>query len=112
MMAGKMLMVCLGFANGDMCEDVGKYLLRFDPDYGSGLGRAYWTDNASEAMLFKNAAEFFTFWKQESKLRPKRRDGKPNRPLTAYSITHADPAELNDPSLLMMVRAAHDVQGV
>jgi hypothetical protein len=110
-MAGKMLMVCLGFANGDPCEDVGKYLLRFDPDYGGGLGRAYWTDNAAEAKLFKTSEEFFSFWKQESMLRPRRRDNKPNRPLTAYSVTTADPADLNDPGLLAMVRAAHSVNG-
>ena len=38
-------------------------------------------------MKFADMSEAFECWKRQSTVCPLRADGKPNRPLTAFSIT-------------------------
>jgi len=65
----------------------GKYLLSYDPDAADGRGVATFTDDKSKAMKFKDFVEAWELWRKQSALRPTRPDGKPNRPLTAFTVT-------------------------
>lgn len=70
----------------------GRFLKNYDPDWqpegyrGPQSGRAEWTDNVHEAMHFPNQIAAYRCYMATSKTAPRRPDGKPNRPLTAYSI--------------------------
>jgi hypothetical protein len=64
----------------------GKYLKSYDPDAYDGHGAAEWTEVLGEAMHFASATDVLMFWRQESKVKPRRADGRPNRPLTAYTV--------------------------
>lgn len=70
----------------------GKFLKSYDPDWqppgytGPQSGRAEWTDNIHEAMHFSDQVAAYRCYMAQSKTVPVRPDGKPNRPLTAYSI--------------------------
>lgn len=66
---------------------VGKYLEWSDPNAKRGMGDERWTGDVSKAKQFGSFSEAMECWKAESTIRPIRPDGKPNRPLTAYSIT-------------------------
>lgn len=66
---------------------VGQALEWFDPDAHDGGGDASFTDNPRRAKLFRNAEEALREWTRPSKVAPLRLDGKPNRPLTAFSVT-------------------------
>lgn len=85
----------IGFANGAPCAIAGMYVKRFDFDHedGKGLGTFVW--DATRAMKFATAADAMAFWKTQSTTKPKRADGKPNRPFTS---THVEvvPAPGND----------------
>lgn len=65
----------------------GQYLKAYDPEAHGGLGHAEWTTDPAEAMTFPGVAEAQDCWTQVPKARPRRGDGRPNRPLTAFSIT-------------------------
>lgn len=45
------------------------------------------TDDLAEALRFPTKEAAFAAWRQQSTVMPLRPDGKPNRPLTAYSMT-------------------------
>lgn len=62
------------------------YLKTFDIEANGGRGSATLTNNINEAYKFKDINELFETWRKQSKKHPYRPDGKPNRPLTAYSI--------------------------
>ncbi len=67
----------------------GAYLASYDPDGRAGLGSITWTDDIAQAMIFPGHAEAWACWRQTSTVLPRRADGKPNRPLTAYSVSLA-----------------------
>ena len=62
------------------------YVRFFDPDAHGGRGNLVTTADPARARQFDSAIEAGNFWRQQSKVRPLRPDGKPNRPLTAYSV--------------------------
>lgn len=65
----------------------GKYLTKYDPDFRSGRGFVDGSDKIGDAIFFADKKEAMEFWKQPSKTHPIRStDGKPNRPLTAYTV--------------------------
>jgi hypothetical protein len=88
------LIVNLGGVDGSAPE--AKYLERFDPDWvppgpqrqpPAMTGRAWWTDDPAKAQRFAGPVEALTEWKRQSTVLPIRPwDGRPNRPLTAYTI--------------------------
>lgn len=55
-------------------------------DTPCGRGKAEFTKQVQQALKFKEAGEALRFWRQQSKTVPLRGDGKPNRPLTAYTM--------------------------
>lgn len=71
-------------------EDVektrGKYLQDMDADANDGRGSISWTDDISKAKGFSDVSEALAFWRTRSKVTPTRDDGRPNCPLTAYSV--------------------------
>jgi len=73
---------------------IGQYLKSYDPNAHGGRGTAEWTVDIAKAMVFPNPTALLRFWKQISKVQPIRPDGKPNRPLTAFSIL-VEPSEGN-----------------
>lgn len=65
---------------------VGWYLASYDADGNDGWGHAVWTNDPAQAIEFATATDARTCWTEQSRLRPLRLDGQPNRPLTAFSV--------------------------
>lgn len=63
-----------------------RWLQRFDADAHGGRGSIVMTKNRSEAMQFDSLQAVMECWKTQSTVQPLRDDGRPNRPLTAYTI--------------------------
>lgn len=69
------------------------WLESFDPEVSATDPPSYptgWlvtTEDPKEALLFLSFAEASDFWRIESVTVPLRPDGRPNRPLTAVSVT-------------------------
>jgi hypothetical protein len=75
----------------------GLYIQEFHPDTDPlGLGEVITTPHADMAKQFADFESAIEFWKQQSKRMPLRPDGKPNRPLTAFSITFEHTDENSD----------------
>jgi hypothetical protein len=64
----------------------GKYLQSFDPNAYEGRGYFKATADIKQAMKFQSHKEAFEFYQTQSTVMPIRPDGKPNRPLTAFTI--------------------------
>jgi hypothetical protein len=63
----------------------GKFIKRFS-DAGDYAGNITVADTAAGARVFRTKTAAFLYWRQQSKLRPRRPDGQPNRPLTAFTV--------------------------
>lgn len=61
------------------------WLQSFDLDANEGRGFVGITQVESEAMVFPDFRAAFETWRKTSEKYPVRPDGKPNRPLTAYT---------------------------
>lgn len=81
------IMRALGFANGVHCPVAGQWLKSFDHEAHNGLGDGVFTAEPSRAMRFDSFAEALEFWKKVPLCNPMRPDGKPNRPLSATTVT-------------------------
>jgi hypothetical protein len=66
---------------------VGQYLLSYDPEAYQGRGWAEWTSDRAKALVFTDYSTAWEFWRQVPRCRPKRPDGHPNRPLTAFTVS-------------------------
>lgn len=68
-----------------------EYLKSYDLDWmwpdRKGTGMCELTKNIDEAMEFDSMSAVMDAWKQQSKKMPYRSDGKPNRPLSAFTIS-------------------------
>jgi hypothetical protein len=79
---------------GTVVDDAGKptryqfpcYLKSFNPDAFDGGGSADATQDRAEAMRFADRNAALTFALQPSKVRPRRADGKLNRPLMVFTM--------------------------
>jgi hypothetical protein len=69
---------------------LGAYLRGYDPEAADGRGHADWSHDITEALVLPSLAEAHALWTAVPACRPVRDDGKPNRPLTAFSITFED----------------------
>lgn len=76
-----------GFANGVHCPHAGAYLKAFDFEHENGIGWGEFTRDPARAKAFASAGEAMEFWRTQSKVRPLRPDGRPNRPLTALTVS-------------------------
>lgn len=63
------------------------FLAFYDVDAAGGAGRVLFTSDRTKALIFDSAQAVLAAWKQQSTVQPLRADGKPNRPLSAYTIS-------------------------
>lgn len=78
------LLRCRGLATGGGPD--GEYLEAFDPEAGDGWGFATFTADVGKALRFPDFPTAYRFLGTRPKSRPTRPDGKPNRPLTAFTM--------------------------
>lgn len=64
----------------------GLYLTGYDPEAHDGRGSCTWGDR-EDAIVYPGFKEAFETWRAIPKSRPRRPDGKPNRPLTSFTVT-------------------------
>lgn len=76
----------VGLAVGGDSPLDGQYVHDFDPDGYAGRGNLRATDDPARAKRFENAIAAWEFWRAQSTVKPMRDDGRPNRPLTAYTV--------------------------
>lgn len=62
------------------------YLVSYDPNQDMYDGGIEASADLRAAIRFKDVAEAIECWRQTSKTVPTRPDGRPNRPLTAFSV--------------------------
>jgi hypothetical protein len=77
----------LGGMDGEPSEHAGRYVSRFDSDAHGGLGQVWTTANPEDALQFATGVAAAEFYRQASTVKPIREDGKPNRPLTAFTVS-------------------------
>lgn len=98
------VMVCIGLMGSTQVGNpeipIGAYLRSYNPEAYRGRGFAEWTTELSEAKRYESAADAFTEWTRVPKGRPRREDGKPNKPLTAYSIEVVKASTLESEGIL------------
>jgi hypothetical protein len=75
---------CLGLADG-RDGPAGYYLSDYDPETGGST----WGTKA-DALTFPDLPAAMARWQSVHALDPVRPDGKPNRPLTAFTVTFED----------------------
>ena len=68
------------------CPETGHYVQAFNPEEHSGRGSFLTTLAIERAAHFPTAVDAFAFWRTQSKVKPYRDDGEPNRPLTAFTV--------------------------
>lgn len=73
-------------ATGERSEADGLWLKSYDPDGKLGMGEMVFTENRSDAKEYPTSREAIEEWKRISTTHPIRLDGKPNRPLTQFTI--------------------------
>jgi hypothetical protein len=72
--------------DGGAAPPDGAYLEEADFEYAGGFGAAKWTEDVARALRFESMLDALVFWRTQSKTRPYRSDGRPNKPLTAYTV--------------------------
>ena len=83
------LIELVGLARGEPTPHDGSYLVHYDPVahyaawLGCPLGEIVTTRDPERAHQFASKADAVRCWQQEAGTRP---DGKPNRPLTSWTI--------------------------
>lgn len=81
----RQMILIVGSPLGDADEHTLRYLSFYDPNVGDH-GRIETTDDIGSALVFDDVGAAHECWKQVNRNRPVRPDGKPNRPLTAYTV--------------------------
>src|SRR5262245_61541695 len=66
------------------------YLAQYDLEAMDGRGMADFTHDPDRARTWPTMVALHHAWRQQSTVRPLRADGKPNRPLTAITMTAVD----------------------
>lgn len=85
----------LALASGLDTPDAGRFLSRFDPEAFGGRGLIETTPDPLRALAFDNGQDALREWQRTSRTHPIRaNDGRPNRPLTAYTVEVVDLADV------------------
>lgn len=71
-------------------EPIPMFLVAGDVDANDGMGNFVVTNDPSLAKKFETGAEAFDYRMQVSKVKPRREDGQPNRPLAALTVVIRD----------------------
>jgi hypothetical protein len=77
----------MGVADGRPSTAEGLYVRDMDVDAHEGRGLLDATPFVEDALHFESHADALAYWQRVSDVAPVRPDGKPNRPLTAYTVT-------------------------
>lgn len=62
------------------------YVKAFDVEAYDGRGHVETTADPEEAMKWDTAKDAMHAWNTQSKIKPLREDGRPNKPLTAMTV--------------------------
>src|SRR3954453_5487723 len=65
---------------------VGRYVKYYNPNGKGGRGDVQATPHKRYAQQFDSKKEAWEFWNTQSTVLPLQPDGKPNKPLTAFSV--------------------------
>ncbi len=88
---GEVKMTCViqvfGVVGYECSEDPPQYLSMANINAHEGLGSASVTPNSNKALKFSDFKQAMKFWNQQSTIRPYREEGKPNKPLTALTVS-------------------------
>jgi hypothetical protein len=68
----------------------GEYVKSYDPNAFDGRGDATFTKDITKALKFPDKSWAMRFAMHQPINRPFRADGKPNRPLTAFTLEFVD----------------------
>lgn len=77
---------CVGVGADDAGPQVGLYLRDWDLEDRGGRGSSVWVADIYQAAPFASLPAAMGTWKAQCASVPLRPDGKPNRPLTMYSV--------------------------
>jgi hypothetical protein len=67
-------------------EEIGAWLVDDDVDARDGRGTLQLSQDPAEARVFAHIGEALDYWRRPSQKTPLRPDGRPNRPLTAFTV--------------------------
>lgn len=88
-----LLMKIVGFVDGRPTPFDGQYVVEYNPSregidpFGRPWGfHLVCTADPQQARVFADLAEFKELWAAVDQRNPVRLDGKPNRPLTAFTV--------------------------
>jgi hypothetical protein len=87
----------VGRASGKPDPSAGACLRAYDPKAEAGQGAVLFTRDPAEAMVL-TMEEFHALFRLVPKARPRRVDGKPNRPLTAFTLELLPPVTGSRPA--------------
>lgn len=65
----------------------GAYLRYFDAEAAGGQGIARWTVRLADALRFHSASQALEVYNRQPHAMPTRPDGRPNRPLAAFTVS-------------------------
>jgi hypothetical protein len=68
-------------------EHAGRYVSRYDVNAHEGRGQVWTHANPAKAVQFASPSKAVEFYRRVSTVKPKRPDGQPNRPLTAFTVS-------------------------
>lgn len=77
------VLILRGTANGASTPMDGQYLKDFDFEADDGRGEIDMTPDLADAMTFPHVGHALAFRNRVPVCRPRREDGKPNRPLSS-----------------------------
>jgi hypothetical protein len=101
MTPGPVVLRCLGLVGTATLPDGvvprGAYLVRYDPEAHDGRGDAIWSGDPLAAHRFPDVRTALEALRAVPRCRPRRPDGKPNRPLMAFTVA-VEPAPPTEPS--------------
>jgi hypothetical protein len=86
-MTDPIIVQIVGSASGDPTPHDGRYVVRWNSNVHYGTLAVDSTPRPEGARRFADIGEATSEWRAISHLQPRRPDGKPNRPLTALTIT-------------------------
>ena len=92
------VMQIVGLVSGDECPFDGQFLVEYDPER-DGTDPRGWpmmahivcTPHIRDARRFTDFGEAHRVWTRTCRRDPVRPDGKPNRPLTAFTVSIGSP---------------------
>jgi hypothetical protein len=90
MTPGPVVLRCLGLVGAVHAAagppPLGAYLVRYDPEAHDGRGDSEWSPDPAHAQRFADVRAALDTLRAVPRCRPRRPDGKPNRPLMAFTV--------------------------